>query len=154
LTTTLYDSKYEGSDGVERNTAFNSGYVVNLLFGKEWGLGKSKRNTFTIDTKVTTAGGQYYTPVDLVASREAQQEVLHDANAFSERFDPYFRWDLKFGVKLNSKKRKLSHQFYVDIQNITNNENIFARRYNRQTNEVNEVYQIGFFPDFMYRIQF
>ena len=55
---------------------------------------------------------------------------------------------------MNSKKRQISHQFFIDIQNVTNRENIFARRYNRQTNEVNEAYQLGFFPDFMYRIQF
>ena len=42
----------------------------------------------------------------------------------------------------------------MDIQNVTNRENIFARRYNRQTNRVNNAYQLGFFPDFMYRIQF
>jgi len=154
LTTSVFDSKYEGSDGIERNTAFNNGYVVNLLFGKEWKIGKDQRHAFTIDTKLTTAGGRYYTPVDLAASQAAGQEILNEQEAFSLQYDPYFRWDLKFGFQLNSAKRKLSHRFYFDIQNVTNNENIFVRRYNRVTNEVNEVNQIGFFPDFMYRIQF
>jgi hypothetical protein len=154
LTATIYDSRYEGSDEIERNTAFNNGYVLNLLFGKEWNIGKDKRNAFSIDTRLTTAGGRYYTPVDLEASKAAGTEVLQEELAFSEQLDPYFRWDLKFGIKLNSKKRKLSHQFYMDIQNVLNNQNLFARRYNRQTNQVNEVYQLGFFPDFMYRIQF
>ncbi|MEN0005292.1 MAG: TonB-dependent receptor [Bacteroidota bacterium] len=154
FTASVFDSKYTGSDGVERNTAFNNGYVLNLLAGKEFKFGTQGRNAFTIDTKVTYAGGQYYTPVDLAASRAAGTEVRIDEEAFSLQFDPYFRWDLKLGVRFNSLKRKLSHQFYFDIQNVTNNENIFARRYNRQTNQVNEVFQIGFFPDFMYRIQF
>jgi hypothetical protein len=151
LTTSLFDSKYKGSDGVERNTAFNNGYVINLLMGKEWQIGP---HALTVDTKVTTAGGRYYTPVDLQQSQLAGIEVLDKANAFSQQLDAYFRWDVKLGFKYNSKKRKISHQFYVDIQNVTNNDNLFARRYNRQTNQVNEVYQIGFFPDFMYRIQF
>jgi len=154
LTASVFDSKYEGSDGVERNTAFNNGYVVNLLFGKEWKIGKDKRNAFTIDTRLVNAGGRYYTPVDLAASQAAGREILNEQEAFSLQYDPYFRWDLKFGFQLNSAKRKLSHQFYFDIQNVTNNENIFVRRYNRVTNEVNAVNQIGFFPDFMYRIQF
>ncbi len=154
LTVSVFDSKYKGSDGIERNTAFNNGYVLNFLAGKEWPIGKAKRNTFSIDTKVTTAGGRYYTPVNLEASRAAGFEIRLEDQAFSERFEPYFRWDLKFGFQLNSAKRKISHRFYFDIQNVTNNQNIFVRRYNRQTNEVNEVYQIGFFPDFMYRIQF
>lgn len=154
LTASVFDSKYEGSDGIERNTAFNNGYVFNILAGKEWKIGKAKRNAFTLDTKVTTAGGRYYTPVNLEASREAGFEVLFDDLAFSERQEAYFRWDIKFGIQINSPTKKLSHRFYFDIQNVTNNENIFVQRYNRQTNEVNEIFQIGFFPDFMYRVQF
>jgi hypothetical protein len=154
ITASVFDSKYTGSDGVERNTAFNNQYVLNMLAGKEFKVGKNKRNAFTLDTKVTFAGGRPYTPVDLEASRAVGTEVLLEEQAFSEHFDPYFRWDLKMGFQINSKTAKLSHQFYLDIQNVTNNDNVFARRYNRVTNEVNEVNQIGFFPDFMYRIQF
>ena len=95
-----------------------------------------------------------FTPVDLEASQIAQTEVEFDDLAFSERFDPYFRFDVKLGFKMNSKKRSVSHQFFIDIQNVTNRDNIFARRYNRQTNQVNNAYQLGFFPDFMYRVQF
>ena len=154
FTTTIFDSKYEGSDGIERNTAFNNGYVVNILLGREFKFKPESRYTFTFDTKLTTAGGRYFTPVDLEASNLIQREVEIDALAFSERFDPYLRWDVKFGFKLNSKKRQISHQFFLDIQNVTNRENVFARRYNRQTNQVNEALQLGFFPDFLYRIQF
>ncbi len=154
LTASVFDSKYEGSDGIERNTAFNNGYVVNFLAGKEIKIGKDKRNALTFDTKLTTAGGRYYTPVDLAASRVAGEEVLLESQAFSERFDPYFRWDVKFGFLLNSKKGKFSQQFFIDLQNITNNDNIFARRYNEVSNEVNNVYQSGFFPDLLYRVQF
>ena len=34
LTASIFDSKYKGRDGIERNTAFNNGYVVNVLGGK------------------------------------------------------------------------------------------------------------------------
>ncbi|MEL6989572.1 MAG: TonB-dependent receptor, partial [Bacteroidota bacterium] len=102
----------------------------------------------------TTAVGRYYTPVDLEAYRIAGEEVLDELNAYSLQYDPYFRWDVKFGMKINGKNKKLTHHFYFDFQNITMNENIFAKRYNRLTNEVNDVNQLGFFPDFMYRIQF
>ena len=33
FTSSLYDSKYKGSDGVERNTVFNGNYAANLLGG-------------------------------------------------------------------------------------------------------------------------
>ncbi len=154
LTASVFESRYEGSDGVERNTAFNNGHVVNLLLGKEFRVGANGRNALTFDMKMTQAGGRYYTPVNLEASREAGEEVLLDEQAFSERYDPYFRLDMKFGFRLNSKTRKFSQQFFIDLQNITNNDNIFALRYNEVTNEVNEVLQSGFFPDILYRIQF
>ena len=153
-TGSFFESKYEGSDGVERNTPFNNGYVVNLLAGKEFKIGKEKRSAIIIDTKLTSAGGRWYTPVDLEASRMAGTEVLQEELAFSQQLDSYFRWDVKLGLRLNSKKRRLSHTFYLDFQNVTNRENIFARQYNRVTNNVDRVDQIGFFPDFMYRIQF
>ncbi len=154
LTTSIFESKYEGSDGIERNTPFNNGYVFNLLAGKEFPVGKSKRSVVFFDTRLTFAGGRYYTPVDLEASQEAGFEILRKEIAFSEQYDDYFRWDVKFGFRLNSKNKKISQQFYVDFQNVTNNKNIFVERYNRLTNQVDEVNQIGFFPDVGYRIQF
>ena len=74
--------------------------------------------------------------------------------AFSLRYADYLRLDVKFGFRLNSAKGRVSHQFFVDLQNVTNRENVFVERYNPVTDEINEVTQIGFFPDFMYRIQF
>jgi len=155
ITTSLYESQYEGSDGIERNTAFNNNYIFNFLAGKEWRVGKDKRNAFTFDIKFTTSGGQYYTPIDLAATRaNFGREVLDEENAFSERFDPYLRLDTKFGFRLNSPNKKIAHQFYIDFQNVTNQENVFIRQYSEFRDEVVEINQIGFFPDLLYRLQF
>lgn len=155
LTTSLYDSRYNGSDGVERSTAFAGNYVFNALFGKEWGIGQAKRNALTFDTKFTTSGGRPYSPIDLEATRaNLGREVIVDADAYSKRYDPYLRLDVKFGIRINGKSGRVSHQFFVDLQNVTDRENIYVERYNTVTDRVNPVYQNGFFPDFMYRIQF
>ena len=155
MTTSLYESTYEGSDGIERSTAFNNNVVYNMLFGREWKFGEGGRNAWTFDTRLTTAGGTPYTPVDLEATRaNAGREIRQDEIAFSERYGQYFRWDVKFGMRLNSRKRNISHQFFIDLQNVTNRENEFVRRYNEVTDEINQVDQIGFFPDVLYRIQF
>ncbi|KAF2519582.1 TonB-dependent receptor [Flavobacterium salilacus subsp. salilacus] len=154
MTTSLFESKYEGSDGIERNSPFNNQYVFNLLGGKEFKIGSQKTNVFSIDTKFTTAGGRYYTPVDLASSVAAGYEITDDVRAYSEQYDAYLRLDVKFGMKFNSKTKKQSHQFYIDLQNVTNNKNVFVREYNRLTNRVDQVDQIGFFPDFGYKFQF
>jgi hypothetical protein len=154
FTSSFFESKYKGNDGVERNTPFNNGYVINALGGKEFKIGKNKKNIFSINSKLTTAGGRYYTPVNLAASRTAGYEIRDDAKPYSEQYDSYFRLDLKLGVKFNSKRKKLSHQFYVDFQNITGKKNVFTRDYNRLTGVVNQRDQIGFQPDFGYRLNF
>ena len=155
LTGTVYESTYRGSDGARHNTAFNGKFVYNILIGKEFKIGKEKRNTFTIDVKFTQAGGRYYTPIDLVASQQLDRQVLmEDAYAFSSR-NPYFmRLDVKTGFTFNSKKRRLSQSLFFDIQNVTNNKNVFAQRYSPNTNSVSTAYQIGFFPNFVYKLQF
>lgn len=155
LTGALYESKYKGYDGIERNTGFNGRYVYNLLGGRDFKVGQDKRNVISVGVKITHAGGRYYTPVDLAASRLVNSQVLMDDNyAFTSRNPDFFRFDLKVGYTLNSKRMKLSQSWSLDIQNLTNNRNVFATRYNPLTGEVNTAYQIGFFPNFVYKIQF
>jgi hypothetical protein len=155
VTGTVYESKYKGSDGIERNTAFNGKFVYNVLAGKDFKIGREKRHVFNIGVKLTQAGGRYYTPVDLEASQAMNNQVLQgDDYAFSQRNPDFFRLDVKTGFTFNSKKIKLSQSIYFDIQNVTNNKNVFAQRYNPVTNMVNTAYQIGFFPNFVYKVQF
>lgn len=155
LTTgSIFKSTYKGSDGVERNTTFNYGYATNVLAGKEWKMGKANKNAFTFDVKLTALGGRYTTPVNLAASIAANKEVLDETRYNTDQLKGYFRLDTKFGFRMNSSKRKLSQTFYLDLQNVTNQQNIFLRRYNPERQQIGEVNQIGFFPDLLYRIQF
>ncbi|HEY8920017.1 MAG TPA: TonB-dependent receptor [Chitinophaga sp.] len=153
-TASIFDARYKGSDGIERNTAFNNRAVFNVLAGREWKTGRNGRNAFTLDVKAAFSGGRYYTPVDLAASLAADEEKLDETRYNSERLSNYFRLDTRLGLRLNSAKRKLSHTFYLDLQNLTNNENVLTQRYNTAKNAVGTAYQIGFFPDFLYRLQF
>ena len=155
FTASLYQSKYTGSDGIERNTAFNGRYVANFLAGKEWKLGKGKRNAFTTDIKITYAGGRYYTPINLKASQAAGREILEgDAYAYTSTYPDYFRLDFKVGYTLNSRTKKLSQSFSIDLQNVTNNKNVFSQSYDDRSKSISTTYQLGFFPNFIYKIQF
>ena len=152
-TTSLFDSKYKGSDGILRNSSFNYKYVFNTLFGKEWKIGQNG-NAFTLDGRLSTIGGRYVTPVNVQASKLAGYEILDTLNYNSQRLSDYFRMDLKFGYRINSKKHKISQTFFLDLQNITNRKNIFIEQYNNVKQNAYPVYQIQFFPDILYRIQF
>ena len=153
FTSSIYSSKYKGSDGVERNTAFNGKYVFNILGGKEWNLGKEKRNKISVDIKCTNAGGRAYTPIDLEASNSTGHEVL-SSDAYSDFYANYFRLDFKLGYTHNSRTKKLSQSFAIDLQNITDNDNVFSQSYDDRSQSINTTYQLGFFPNVIYKIQF
>lgn len=154
FTASLYDSKYKASDDTIRNTSFNNNWIINVLAGKEWHLNKNKRHTITADFRLTNAGGRFYIPIDLEASNFFGEKVDDIDNAYKKRYPNYFRLDVKVGFRINSSKRKLSHTFYLDFRNITSHKNIFMYRYYEGDKEVRPVYQIGFFPDLLYRVQF
>jgi hypothetical protein len=153
-TGSVFNSKYKGSDGIERNSSYNYGHAANVLAGREWKVGKDGRKAFTLDIRFSTIGGRYATPVDVAASIAAGKEVLDETKYNSEQLNSYLRLDTKFGFRINSKKRKLSQTIYLDLQNITNRENIFLRRFNPLYGNTGNVNQIGFFPDILYRVQF
>ncbi|MEI6184938.1 MAG: TonB-dependent receptor [Bacteroidota bacterium] len=153
FTSSLYESKYTASDGIERNTAFNGKYVYNILAGKEWKVGNDKRNKIALDFKFTNAGGRYYTPVDLAASQIVGHEQL-SSNAYSSRYTNYFRMDIKLGYTFNSGVRKLSQSFSLDLQNVTNHQNVFSQGYDSKLQAISTTYQLGLFPNFTYKLQF
>lgn len=150
FTTSLFNSRYEGSDGVERNTAFNGNYVVNLLLGKEFKI--KGKNAIFFDTKFTIAGGQRFTPINLAESIANDYEVREEEKAFSEQLPTYLRWDFKIGYRINA--RKMSHEFFADIQNVTNYQNVLSRNFNRTTQDVRDTNQLGLFPVIQYKLQF
>jgi hypothetical protein len=140
---------------VEHNTAFNGNYVYNILVGKEIRTGKDKRNKLTTDIKFTNAGGRHFTPIDLAASQIAGNTILKSSDyAYSSSYDDYMRLDFKIGYVLNSKSRKLSQTFSLDLQNVTNNDNVFSQSYDNGSKSINTTYQLGFFPNFIYKLQF
>lgn len=153
FTSSIYSSKYVGSDGIERNSAFNGKYVFNILAGKEWKVGAQKRNKFSADIKFTNAGGRAYTPIDLIASNATGREQL-STDAYSSYYDNYYRLDVKVGFVLNSSKRKLSQSFSLDLQNVTDHDNVFSMSYDNRMQTLNTTYQLGFFPNVIYKLQF
>ena len=153
FTSSLYSSKYKGSDGIERNTAFNGKYVFNILGGKEWKVGNENRNKFATDIKFTNSGGRAYTPIDLTASQSLNREVV-SSDAYSANYTNYFRLDVKGTYTINSKNKQLSQSFSLDLQNVSNHKNMFSQSYDNQRQNVSTTYQLGFFPNFIYKLQF
>lgn len=150
FTTSLFQSKYKGSDGIERNTAFNGNYISNFLCGKEFKIGKN--NVLLIDLKVAYAGGRRYTPVDIDKSRLVGYTVYDNNHAFEEQFPEYFRPDIRVGFRQN--KKKITQEWAVMVQNFTGHKNAYTKDYSPKSGEVYTTYQLGVFPVALYRINF
>jgi hypothetical protein len=150
FTTSLFQSKYKGSDEVVRNTAFNGNYVLNLLGGKEVRI--RERHTLVLDVRTTYSGGKRYTPIQLDSSIAAKAEVRDYSRAYELQYPPYFRMDVKPGYRYNSKR--VTHEFSVDIQNVTHNLNVFQQSYDITNQRLKTDYQLRFFVIPQYRILF
>ena len=157
FTTSLYDSKYKGSDGIERNTVFNGNFILNGLVGKEWELNKpgktyKRQSSIFFDIKAVWAGGRRYTPLDKEKSLEEGKAVYDTDHAYSEQYKNYFRTDFKIGFRQSSKRSSM--EWLIDFQNIFNIQNIYDQKYNTQTGEVNYTYQMGILVIPQWRIMF
>ncbi len=150
FTFSIFESKYKGNDNIWRNTAFNSNFVINALSGKEFVI--NSKTSFGIDTKITYTGGQRFTPFNIAASTIANYVVYKDEEAYSLQNKNYFRYDLKFSYSRNLKK--VTQKWYIDLQNLTAQKNIYIRNLKPQTGKISEINQIGFFPNINYKITF
>ncbi len=155
-TGSLFESKYKGSDGVQRNTAFNGNYVGNALIGKELFFNQDGKHPYSlnIDVKATRAGGRRYTPAEAVWDEQTQQYKLEydEDKIFAERYPHYFRTDVRVGIKINGKK--ITQEWAIDINNITDYDNPYRQIINRETGEVSYSNQMGMLIIPQYRITF
>lgn len=152
VTGSLYESKYTGSDGVERDTDFNGNYGLNVLAGKEFTLGKKKNTVLGLSANTTWAGGRRYAPIDLVESRRIGEYVGLDSLTNTLQLKDYFRADLRISLRLNGKS--VSHEIAFDGVNILNLANELGLMYDPIKDEARIIPQLNFFPILYYRIEF
>ena len=152
LTSSLFESKYTPLDGKEYNTRFNGNYIVNALAGKEFQVGKSKTNVWGINARMLLSGGNRTTPIDLERSKEEGFPIYEWDKPYSERLGSYFRTDIRISYRRN--KPRHSSIISLDIQNVTNHQNIFSAYYDFNTQNIEKNYQLGLIPVLNYRIEF
>ncbi|QZT35896.1 TonB-dependent receptor [Halosquirtibacter xylanolyticus] len=150
ITGTLFRSQYQTLEQKWRSSAFDAKYMLNLLGGYElW-----TTSTFAIgaDLKVTFAGGRPYIPIDEKVSKETNTIILDGTHAYEQRYNNYFRTDLKLYYRQNLSKVYL--EFAVDLQNITNHKNIDYQRYDIAAGRYINYYQTMFFPMYTFKVLF
>ena len=154
MTASIFDSKYYGGDRKWRNTLYNRNFIINVLGGKEWMVGRDKQNMFSVNFKITLQGGDRYAPVDEVATLlDPDREVQYDeTKAFSKQFSPMFITNFSVGYKINRKK--VSHEFAIKSLNTTGCEEYYGHEYNFKTDKIKPIRGATSLPNVSYKLEF
>lgn len=153
----LFNSTYSGSNDKTNNTDFNGNYMMNVLAGLEFNVGKNKKNILSFGTKVTYGGGKRYSPVNIAASNAVMDVVAKDDSVNTKQFAPYNRIDFRVSYKINYKKTGV--EIALDLINLLSAKNILALSYapdpaNLQADPLVKNYQLGFLPLFYIKVDF
>jgi hypothetical protein len=154
FTVSLFDSKYRPGDGNWYNTYYNTSFVSNLLAGKDFYFGRNKRNSIGINSKYLIRGGYRYTPPDNEISVKSKRIIYDPSQTYSNQLPDFIRID--GGINFRRNNPGFSWIVMLDVQNISNRNNIFRKRFSYQGGEVTSRYDysIGTVPVFNLRVEF
>lgn len=151
-TGSVFESKFTTADKRAFNTRFATNFVGNILGGKEWTVGKRKKNIIGLNGKFNFVDGLRTTPI-LIEESQIFGVTVFDELRFNDIKRPaYYRFDLGVLYKINAKKT--THSISADIQNITNRFNDAGSFYDPVSNEIVTNKQNGLIPFINYRIEF
>jgi len=141
LTTSYIRQKYLASDKKWRFGAFDNIFVGNLLAGYEFII--SPTFTIEISGKYTIAGGTPYIPIDLEKSKNEHTTKFDELNAYTKRKPNFSRMDLRIDFRNNFENFAIIS--YISSENLFNSKNIYDYKYNNNTQQIEPIYQLGFF---------
>jgi hypothetical protein len=152
VTTSLYESRYQDALGTWRNSRFNNHYVLNVVAGKEFKVGRSKQNIVGINTRIMRRGGLYETPINLEKSKELQRTVTIAKDAYTYQVPDFFRVDFSCSYRIN--RTKTSWSINAEVQNITNRLNFFGQYFDTKTQTIKTYTYTGLLPNLNIRLDF
>ncbi len=150
FSSSMYDSKYKALDGVLRNTRFNGNFAVSITAGREFLWAKNR--TFGLNIRTIYGGGFRDTPIDFQRSVQLGQTAYIESLAFTLQQPNYFRSDLRLSLKRN--RPKSTSTLSLDIQNVSNHQNLGGQYFDPQSGEVKKWYQLPLLPVLSYRLEF
>jgi hypothetical protein len=152
VTASFFDSKYKGGDGIERNTRYNKNYVINLLVGKEWFIGKTKNNIFGTNIRLNYLGGDRITPVNVEETLASRIIVEDVSRAFSRKSadDPI----LSLAINYRINKPRHSSIWTLQIINALAHKVFQEYKINLKTNNIDATKDLLYVPNLSYKIEF
>ena len=113
ITSSIFKSIYRGDDGVWRNSRYNKGIAVNILFGKEFFL--SNNRILGLNGRFNYIAGERYSPIDEAKSIQINDAGFDESKAFSEQL-PSVAY-LNITITYRTNKPKYSDIWAIQILN-------------------------------------
>ena len=151
-TYSIYDSKYKAADNNWYDSRYNFNYTFNLVGGKEFTVGKTNNNIIGVNAKILMNGGKRGTPYDIDNFNSTGDIRFIENERNTLQFKDYLRFDASFYYRLN--RSKVSHVISLDVQNITNRQNVDSQFFDPNTQTTGNNYQLSLIPFLNYRIEF
>ena len=139
ITATLFKSEYRDAQGQWHHSRHDRRYITNIVGGKEWMIGKARKNVFGINGRLTMMGGDRYTPnpEGMGMNPFTKQKGMNIGYAFS--------------VKYTINKRHTSHHFILEYLQM---KTFQGQTFDLRTHEIVDKFTSLTFPNIAYRVEF
>ena len=151
-TASFFSSKYKGGDGVERHTRYDRNYVINILGGKEWLLGRNRNKILGLSLRFQLLGGERRNALDMVRSLAEQDDVFDERNAFADRGPTTYHTFFTLTYRINSPGH--SSIWALQLFNIPGSPDFEGYDYNYRTKRVDKSEVMVAFPILSYKLEF
>ncbi|MCL2414127.1 MAG: TonB-dependent receptor [Bacteroidales bacterium] len=152
FTTSVFQSRYMGGDGVWRNTRFNRNFTFDALGGKEWVMGRQSRDILSVNLRFSIQGGERIIPINEQASISASAIVFDNSRAFNTQLPTEFIGHLSVSYTMN--RNRVAHKFSLQMANITGNQEFGGYFFNYREGRPQRMMDAVVIPNISYRIQF
>ena len=156
LTATLFKSEYRDAQGDWHHSRHDRGYITNILGGKEWMVGKSKKNVFGLNGRLTLMGGDRYTPIpegitfeDIMKRPDKSIPEVDGLDPFSKQKGMNIGY--AFSVKYTINKKHTSHHFILEYLQM---KTFQGQTFDLRTHEIVDKFTSLTFPNIAYRVEF
>ena len=156
ITATLFKSEYRDAQGQWHHSRHDRRYITNILGGKEWMIGKAKKNVFGINGRLTMMGGDRYTPIPEGITFEEVMKRPDKSIPEDEEMDPFTKQKgmnvgYAFSVKYTINKRHTSHHFILEYLQM---KTFQGQTFDLKTHEIVDKFTSLTFPNIAYRVEF
>ena len=156
LTATLFKSEYRDAQGEWHHSRHDRRYITNILGGKEWMVGRVRKNVLGVNGRLTLMGGDRYTPIPDGVTFEDIMKRPDKSIPQDENADPFteqkgMNVGYAFSVKYTINKKHTSHHFILEYLQMRTFQ---GKTFDLKTHEIVDQFTSLTFPNIAYRVEF